>query len=203
MIILAIETASETVSVSVHEDLTVLSAKSYTGPKKHAETVLALIDEALNDSGISVDGVHTVAVDIGPGSFTGIRIGVSLANSLGFSCSVPVIGVASLDAMETSLNTSDPVCTIIDARNGRVYGCIYRNHERQIPIRVYDTVDLLNQCLPETVIAGNVPGICDPYSVPDSISVGLFAFRHFDFASRKAVPLYISLSQAERVKYGK
>ena len=99
MKILAMDTSADTVSVSLCEDKKIIA--SFTGNLKrtHSGTLLPLIDAVLDYSGVACDKIDMFAVTVGPGSFTGLRIGVSTVKGLAFGKNVPAMGVSSLEAM--------------------------------------------------------------------------------------------------------
>jgi tRNA threonylcarbamoyladenosine biosynthesis protein TsaB len=93
----------------------------------HSERLMATIDGALADAGWTIDDVTGLAVAIGPGSFTGLRIGLSTVKGLALARSLPVAAVPTLDAMAAAVPFAAlPVCPVIDARRGEVYASLYR-----------------------------------------------------------------------------
>lgn len=93
----------------------------------HSERLMAMVDRLLQDCGWTVRDLDGLAVSIGPGSFTGLRVGVATAKGLAFSLGVPVAPVPTLDALASTLPFADaPVCPLLDARKGEVYLSLYR-----------------------------------------------------------------------------
>lgn len=93
----------------------------------HSERLMATVDRLLQDTGWTVQDLEGIAVSIGPGSFTGLRIGVATAQGLAWALGVSVAPVPTLDALASSLPFADaPVCPLLDARKGEVYLSLYR-----------------------------------------------------------------------------
>lgn len=108
----------------------IIAALSRVGAS-HARDLTTLIDNVLERAGVPLAEVRGVAVGLGPGSFTGLRIALSYAKGLAFAGGCEVIGVASLDALALcavqGLNPSTPwVCPVLDARKGQIYAALYR-----------------------------------------------------------------------------
>ncbi len=123
--ILAIDTALDATSVCVlgRGDTVPVAAETLPMRAGHAEALLPMVDRIVSRHG-GFEAVERVAVTIGPGSFTGIRIGVAAARAIGLACDVPVVGVSSLAALAAPAIAGGrllPVIAAIDARHGNVY----------------------------------------------------------------------------------
>jgi len=126
MNILALDTALGAVSACVlrAEDEAVLAYESIAMERGHAEALLPLVDRVMAQVPGGFESLGRIAVTIGPGSFTGIRIGISAARAFGLACEVPVVGVSTLSALAAPLMKTQPPCTVvaaIDARHGQIY----------------------------------------------------------------------------------
>jgi len=125
--ILCIETSLEYCSVSLIQDGKVIGSENINIKKSHSEFILVLIKTLLKRIKISLNQLSAIAVNKGPGSYTGLRIGVSTAKGLCFSLDLPLISVNSLDLMIYDVKTKDLVdsdtllCPMIDARRMEVY----------------------------------------------------------------------------------
>lgn len=127
MPIIAIETATMVGSIAIIDDERVISEITLNVRATHSEKLMSAIDHLLNISGLTLDGMDCVAVSIGPGSFTGLRIGLSAAKGLTCASGKPLIGVPTLDALALNIPFSGRlVCPILDARKGEVYAAIYK-----------------------------------------------------------------------------
>ncbi len=98
------------------------------GRSNHAEGLLPLIAEVLDVAGIEFSGLSLVGVAVGPGTFTGLRIGISTAKGLVYGSDVPVVGVRTLEASAYRVPAEEPVfvCPMVDARKGEVYASLFR-----------------------------------------------------------------------------
>ncbi len=122
MKLLGIDTATEACSVALAGVGDTILERYKIEPKGHSNLVLPMIDDLLSDSGISHNDLDAIAVDTGPGSFTGIRIGIGIAQGLSFGLKLPLIGISSLMVLaEGSEPTVSAVLPAIDARMGEVY----------------------------------------------------------------------------------
>ena len=126
MKILAIDTATEACSVALlnnddcHEIFEII-------PRQHTERILPMVDDVLQKGGVSLSQINAIAFNCGPGSFTGVRVGTSVAQGLAFSCDLPVVPVSSLAALAQYAyrqNQKENVLSTIDARMKELYwGC--------------------------------------------------------------------------------
>ena len=127
MIILGIETATGRVGAALGGMEGVLAEFHTTRGRRHAETLAPAIKFLCESAEIELGEVSVVAVDIGPGLFTGLRVGVATAKALAQALRVPMIGLSSLDLLAYPLRTSERmVVPVIDARRDEVYWSIYR-----------------------------------------------------------------------------
>ena len=131
MRLLAVETATEACSVAVLTDAGSFGVSREVG-RGHAEEILGMVDGTLHEAGITLGMVDAIVASIGPGSFTGVRISVSVAQGLAFGAGIPVIAVTTLEALAMQALATDAgpaggpcnVLACLDARMGEVYwGC--------------------------------------------------------------------------------
>jgi tRNA threonylcarbamoyladenosine biosynthesis protein TsaB len=128
MNLLAIETTTEACSVAlVHGDVVI--ARSELAPRRHAERVLPMADELLAEAGLGKHALDAIAVGRGPGAFTGVRLGVSLAQGMAMALERPAITVSSLAALALEAPEQEQdaaILAVIDARMGEIYAACYR-----------------------------------------------------------------------------
>jgi tRNA threonylcarbamoyladenosine biosynthesis protein TsaB len=134
--VLGIETATSLASVGIVAEDRVIAEQAVPMRGSHARTLLPLIDDALRSAGIALRDLDRVAVSIGPGSFTGLRIGLSVAKGLALAARLAVVGVPTLDAYARAIGARDGmVCPVLDARKGEVYAAAFRWQDGE-PLRV-------------------------------------------------------------------
>jgi tRNA threonylcarbamoyladenosine biosynthesis protein TsaB len=131
-LILQIETATTVCSVALAEDGIVLASKELEQRNAHAEVITVFIDELLKTTGKHYPELAAVAISSGPGSYTGLRIGVSVAKGLCFALDIPLIAVETLEAMTDGIisqqifdDTDTLLCPMIDARRMEVFTAIF------------------------------------------------------------------------------
>lgn len=126
--ILAVDTATENCSVALILDGQVIS-RSEVAPREHTMKILPMVDEVLAEGGIRLPQLDALAFGRGPGSFTGVRIGIGIAQGLAFGADLPMIGVSTLAAMSQAgyrMNGAEHVAAAIDARMSEVYWGMYQ-----------------------------------------------------------------------------
>lgn len=140
--ILQIETATSSCSVALAKNGIVISSKEAGGRNLHAEMLTLFIDEIVSGAGVSYADIDAVAVSCGPGSYTGLRIGISTAKGLCFALEKPLIAVETLESMAGGVIAMDEyksqpdllLCPMIDARRMEVYTALFSTSgERMAP----------------------------------------------------------------------
>ncbi|HET6489416.1 MAG TPA: tRNA (adenosine(37)-N6)-threonylcarbamoyltransferase complex dimerization subunit type 1 TsaB [Syntrophales bacterium] len=127
MITLAIDTATKTAGVALLRDETILVEYFFNLSLNHSETVLPAVHEGLAMAGIGVDGIDLFALTVGPGSFTGLRIGASTVKGLALATGKPVVGISTLEALAfNAIEYPGLICPMLDARKGEIYTALYR-----------------------------------------------------------------------------
>ena len=144
MKILALETATIAGSVAVVDDNKGLIGEVRVNVKAaHSERLMPSVEWLLNASDLSINDIDAFGVSIGPGSFTGLRIGLSTAKGFAFSTGKPLVPVKTLDAFaRTLVYCSYTICPMLDARKNEVYAGLYRWED-----------DLCKKIVPETAIS--------------------------------------------------
>ncbi|MEM9516700.1 MAG: tRNA (adenosine(37)-N6)-threonylcarbamoyltransferase complex dimerization subunit type 1 TsaB [Actinomycetota bacterium] len=126
MLILGVETATERVSVAIGGHEGVLALFEVTRGRRHAETLVPAVEFICAQAGIELDEIGVVAVDVGPGLFTGMRVGLAAAKSFAQALRVPMIGISSLDLLAfPNRHTERVIVPVIDARRGEVFSSMY------------------------------------------------------------------------------
>ncbi len=134
-LILNLETATTNCSVSLGRDGKLLAIKEHDSPGySHSEQLHVFIKEVMSMASLDLSALEAVAVSKGPGSYTGLRIGVSAAKGLCFALDIPLISVATLESMahQVSKDAADVIIPVLDARRMEVYSAIFDNYMKQL-----------------------------------------------------------------------
>lgn len=231
MKILALETSAKSVSVAVTEDGQVLASAYQHIGLTHSRTLMPLLDAMLKNSGLTLADMGLIAVAAGPGSFTGLRIGVSAAKGLAWAQALPCCAVSTLEAMAQNVRHMDG-CTVVcamDARRGQIYNALFHARggslTRTAPDRAIALEELaaeLKHDENEKIIVGDGAGLCDAYlserGIPCRMAppalvmqqavgvaqvAGEMAGRGETVGAHELAPVYLRLSQAERERLAK
>lgn len=161
MKVLGIDTSTSCGSVGLWDDGRVVSEYLLDIPVTHSERLLGAIDYLIREAHCPMEELDGWAVSLGPGSFTGLRIGVSTVKGLSFATRKPVAGVSSLDVLASQIApTPYLICPILDARKGEVYTALYRYDEagllqRLSGYRAISPENLVHQTKERTLFVGN------------------------------------------------
>ena len=141
--ILNIETTTTNCSVSVATNGQVMAFREANDPKySHAEKLHVFIDEVLKEAAIDKSALAAVAVSKGPGSYTGLRIGVSAAKGLCFSLGIPLIAIDTLKALAMKVKVSEGhIIAMLDARRMEVYSAVYRSDYSRVRTVEAEVID--------------------------------------------------------------
>ena len=226
MIILGVETSAVAAGAAIVKDGKLISETFLNTGLTHSQTIMKLIDSALNNAGLSFDNVNADAVAAGPGSFTGIRIGVSAVKGLCFSKNIPCISVSTLEAMANSVDMRDCIiCPVMDARCMQVYNALFKKNGNEIeritddkPITLQELACELKSFTEKIVLIGdgteitfdflqknclNVEKFPEIFKFQHASGVAITAFRKYNkgenfISADELQPVYLRLSQAER-----
>lgn len=160
MKVLGIDTSTSCGSIGLVDEGKVISEYLLDCPETHSERLLKGIDFVLKDARLSVDDIDGWVVSLGPGSFTGLRIGISTVKGLALATQRPVAGVSTLDVLAFQVSpTPYLICPIIDAKKGEVYTAFYRYEENSLKristYKVLKPEELVHQINEKTLLVGN------------------------------------------------
>jgi len=132
--ILCIETSTTNCSVSLSKKgETLVLKEDYNNNYSHAERLHLFIEEVINEAKITTKDLSAIAISKGPGSYTGLRIGVSAAKGLCFALEIPLISVSTLEALADQIKINEGIIiTMLDARRMEVYSAVFDKHNNQI-----------------------------------------------------------------------
>ena len=225
MLTLAFETSAKAASVALLDGSTLLGESYQNTGLTHSQTLMVMAEDVLNQCGKTAADVQAVAVAEGPGSFTGVRIGVAAAKGFSWGKQIPCYGISTLEAMAESLGAySGIVCPVMDARRSQVYNALFRAEggklTRLTPDRAIALADLekeLKKAENPVFLVGDGSNLCYNTlvsTVPNlvlppehrlhqrAVGVAILAARQAEEghapSGKELTPNYLRLSQAER-----
>jgi tRNA threonylcarbamoyladenosine biosynthesis protein TsaB len=149
--ILAVDTSSKLCNVAILEDKNLIKKLELDNGLTHSETLMPLIQQLLNECSLSLNNINLLVSDIGPGSFTGIRIGVSSCKAFSDSLNIPCVGISSLEVLAYNIQNDGIICSTIDCKNNNCYFALYELNSGNYNVliepcakSVNDVLDLLN-----------------------------------------------------------
>ena len=156
MLILGISTTTKTSSVALYDEkMGLLGEVTIDIEKTHSKTLLDKIDKLLNWTSKTLDDINEVAVSIGPGSFTGVRIAIATVKGLFFSREIPIYSINELDALAFQLNISnEKIVSLVDSRKEKIYYCISKVTDNNLNILEEYTVSKLDDLLEKLLLTG-------------------------------------------------
>ena len=145
-LILNIETSTKNCSVALHDGIKLIACKSFLSENySHSELLTIFIEDVMNKSKFSLNDLHAISVSKGPGSYTGLRIGVATAKGLSYSLSIPMISISTLRSMSHHISDLKPnydlYCPMIDARRMEVFSAFYDSQNNMIREVRADIID--------------------------------------------------------------
>ena len=227
MRILALETSAKAVSAAITEDGRVLASGYQDTGLTHSRTLMPIVEHLFQNTGLSPESVDAIAVAVGPGSFTGIRIGVSAAKGLAFAADKPCAAVSTLEAMARNVAHMDAlVVCAMDARRSQIYNALFTAEHgrltRRTPDRAIGLAELAEELRGEPlplVIVGDGAVLCEkalteaglpcrlapPHLVMQSaVSVALcgedLARAGKLVSAQELLPVYLRPPQAQRLR---
>ncbi len=228
MIILSLESSAKSASVAVSKDGTLLAQSFQNSGLTHSCTLLPMAEDLLKNAGLKMSDIDAVAVARGPGSFTGIRIGVSAAKGLCWGADKGAIGVSTLEAMAWNGEYAPEgsiICCAMDARRNQVYnalfcfenGCPLRLSEDRA-ISLAELAEELKKLDGNVIVVGDGALLCYNYlkKVLENVSLAPESLRMQNawgvcraadgvqpVSAAELNPVYLRLSQAERERLEK
>ena len=204
MKILAIGTSGKNCTIAISEDKKLIKEINIDTGLTHSETLLPNIEKILQETKFTLNDMDAYAVSIGPGSFTGIRIGVSTIKGLCLGVDKPVIAVSSLLAL--AYNKKDfngYIISCIDAKNDNVYAGIYKNENgtiKQVGEYISDNISVLNDRIASLENEYVLVEDKDTYEYASKIAEAAFDLYEQGIVTDgvHVSPLYLKKSQAER-----
>ncbi len=219
MLIFGIDTCCQAATSAIYDGEKLLAQTVINHKKTHSQKIMPQVDQLFALSELSVSDIDAFAAAVGPGSFTGVRIGVATVKGMAQALNKPCIPVSTLEALAFPLSSFQGlVCPILDARRGQVYNAIFENGKRICPDRALALSELLSEIKGKRVIFlgdGIFPYrdeilsvIPDAQFAPEVIAMNLagsvcqVAYEKYlkgeAVSANELVPSYVRLSQAEQ-----
>ena len=221
MLILALESSAKAASVALMQDAELLAQYSQCSGLTHSRTLLPMVEDMLKNTDKKLADVDFIAVAHGPGSFTGIRIGVSTVKGLAWASDKKCVGVSTLAAMAWhGAAAGGLVCPVMDARRSQVYNALFEIKDgaperlcRDRAIALSELAAELKGYAREVLLVGDGERLSFDYLTAEGIScriapqnllyqsawgVGMEALRTEPGTADDLLPVYLRLSQAER-----
>ena len=218
MKILSISTSSNIASVAISENDKCILELNVNNNKTHSETLMPLISDLLSQTGINLSQIDLIACDIGPGSFTGIRIGIASAKAISEILNIPIIDVSSLEALAYNIQNKNckTICSLIDAKNNQVYCGIFDNKYNLLEDYLANDINTIINSINKytdiifvgdgTITHKNILNISDfnYENIIHAKNIAKCAYNKYKLnytqTADSITPLYLKQSQAERIK---
>ncbi|NUK48954.1 tRNA (adenosine(37)-N6)-threonylcarbamoyltransferase complex dimerization subunit type 1 TsaB [Streptomyces lunaelactis] len=167
MLLLAVDTATPAVTAALHDGSSVVAESSRVDARRHGELLLPAVDRVLADAGVKLDAVTAVVVGVGPGPYTGLRVGLVTASTFGSALGVPVYGLCTLDGLAYASGLDEPFVVATDARRKEVYWARYDSARRRIGEPAVDRpADIAEQVAGLPAVGAGAP--LYPETLPDA-----------------------------------
>jgi len=202
MISLFLDTCSQIIRLGVLSDSKLIDYTEFTNDNKLSEKLLPAMKEMLEKNKYRVNDLNRIYISVGPGSFTGIRIGVTVAKVIAWSLNIDIIPISSLEVMASYDTDKKYICSFMDARRGFVFAGIYDN---ELNTYIEDKYILFDQLLEEikdikdnTLFVSNDDNYIS--CVESKINVERIVLKHINDKSvnpHNVNPIYLKLTEAE------
>ena len=212
MKILSIDTASPICSVGILEDNKLIEDINTNNGLTHSEKLMPMIKQLLEETNLTLKDIDLLVCDKGPGSFTGIRIGVATIKAFADSLNIPSVGISSLDVLAYNIKEDGYICSLIDAKNSNVYFALYKL-ENYLADSLENIFEILKKYDNEITFVGdgaiaykkeitsNIQKCkFSDFNELNSYSLGLAGLNSYSNGDNNDVlPLYLRKPQAERM----
>jgi tRNA threonylcarbamoyl adenosine modification protein YeaZ len=136
--LLALDTATPAVTVALHDGTSAIATSSQVDARRHGELLLPAVDRVLAEAGLKLDAVTGIVVGVGPGPYTGLRVGLMTADTFGLALGVPVHGLCTLDGLAYATDIEGPFVVATDARRKEVYWARYADRRTRVSAPAVD-----------------------------------------------------------------
>ncbi|WP_160678553.1 tRNA (adenosine(37)-N6)-threonylcarbamoyltransferase complex dimerization subunit type 1 TsaB [Clostridium sp. C8-1-8] len=224
MIVLSVDSSSNSATVALVANKSVIGEINITDKKQHSEVLMTMIDSALKLCGLTINQIDGYVVSKGPGSFTGLRIGMATIKGLSLGSNKPTVSVSNLDGLAYNVITHKGlICPIMDALRGNVYTSFYENSngelKRLTDYMILSIDELITRCIEDNRSVIFVGDGTEKHksTIESALKNSVFAPPHLNYARAStlgliginllekgtcdevdASPFYLRKSQAER-----
>ncbi|MBD7912974.1 MULTISPECIES: tRNA (adenosine(37)-N6)-threonylcarbamoyltransferase complex dimerization subunit type 1 TsaB [Clostridium] len=224
MIILSLDSSSKVATVALLKDDALLGEYILNDKKEHSVLLMPMIENILKECNLTIDDIDGFVVSKGPGSFTGLRIGMATVKGLSLGQNKPYISISSLDALAYSVSSfSGIICPIMDALRENVYTALYKNNNdilenllEPTPLDLDDLLSLLKEKNEEVIFTGDgllkhkeyiMENFSKAHFAPNHLNIirasslgelGLNLLKNGTFDDPNSAPIYLKKPQAER-----
>ena len=219
MKILSIDTASNLCTVAILEDKSCIKEIIVNDARNHSEKIMPVIEQLFNETKLSISDIDLIVCDKGPGSFTGIRIGIGTVLAFRDSLNVNCVGISSLEALAYNIKKESLICSLIDAKNDNVYFGLFKLENSKYNLisnlefkSIEDVVSDLSKYSDTITFVGDGAVAHKDYIMQNlhscnfseandlsSFSLGLAGLASYKEGINSSImPLYLRKSQAER-----
>lgn len=225
MLVLSVDSSYSTATCALIKDDKILAEINLNDKKQHSVILMRLIDSILKEYEIDINDIDAFIISRGPGSFTGLRIGIATLKGLAFASKKPLISVSTLDALAyNSISFQGIICPIMDALRDNIYTCLYKNENNNLTplikeqcLNINELVTILKEQTLPIIFVGD--GVAKHKEfLQENIPNSFFAPNHSNFPKASSVgelgikkindgvienidsinPIYLRKSQAER-----
>lgn len=132
MMILAIDTSTEAMGIGLFNGKEIIGEYVSINKNKHSTRLMPAIDQLMRDLQVKPKDLTKIVVGVGPGSYTGVRIAISIAKTMAWSLKIPLSGISSLQALSLNVDTNHLICPFLDARRGLVFAGVYNGLNEEV-----------------------------------------------------------------------
>lgn len=221
MKLLAIDTSNHVLGVAIMENENIIGELVTNLNKNHSTRLMPAIDKLMTEVGMSAEDIEQIAIAKGPGSYTGVRIGLMTAKTLAWALNIPIVGVSSLEVLAYQGTFFDGyICPFFDARRGLVYSGLYKWEKQQITSVCEDKNILMDTVLEKLQAKGEKVIFLSPdiekfrrqiedmlgeqavipkgsFHVAQPSHLGLASLQHETGETHTIVPNYLRMAEAE------
>ena len=191
MITLAIDTANENIAIALLKNKTILFEYNQAMPRGQGEALIPLIQDMLNQSNLTPTDINQIAVAIGPGSFTGVRIAMATARGMALALDIPIYGTTTLEA--SAFQTSGKTLSVLDTKRGDFYTQLFQdgNPLEEPQIRTTEQIKTLSDI---SLVGSSAQSLSEQTGIPvqniplsSAVAIAFSALTH----KREAIPYYL------------